>query len=121
MDENIRALMEAALERLDEVKEQIKAALQAQPNGPEGPDIPQGPDGPQDSSPPPTPVPYIPPRELQLLKLACHRDGYSYKMMARLMKCSFGTLCIYRRRLWDRIGCKNKAGMILWGVDNGYG
>lgn len=121
MDENIRALMERALERLDEVKDQIKAVLQAGDEEPDGPVVPGSPDDPEASSPASKPLPHIPPRERQLLKLACHRDGYSYKMMARLMKCSFGTLCIYRRRLWDRIGCNNKAGMIIWGKDNGYG
>jgi DNA-binding NarL/FixJ family response regulator len=121
MDENIRALMERALERLDEVKDQIKAVLQAGAEEPDGPVEPGSPDAPEASSPEPKARPHIPRRELQLLKLACHRDGYSYKKIAQLMKCSYGTICIYRRRLWDRIECENKVGMIIWGKDNGYG
>jgi DNA-binding NarL/FixJ family response regulator len=124
MDENIRALMERALERLDEVKDQIKAVLQAGAEGAEGPDGPAepgSPDAPEASSPAPKRLPYIPPRELQLLKLACNPKGYTYRRMAKMMNVSYGTICIYRQRLWDRIECENKVGMIIWGRDNGYG
>jgi DNA-binding NarL/FixJ family response regulator len=121
MDENIRALMERALERLDEVKDQIKAVLQAEAEEPYGPVEPGSTDTPEASSPEPKARPHIPRRELQLLKLACNPKGYTYRKMAKLMNVSYSTVCIYRQRLWERIGCENKVGMIIWGRDNGYG
>jgi DNA-binding NarL/FixJ family response regulator len=59
-------------------------------------------------------------RMQEFLKLLCHPEGYHYKQIAAIMKCSIHTLRTYQRRIAERYGVNGKSALIAWAFANGF-
>jgi DNA-binding NarL/FixJ family response regulator len=58
-------------------------------------------------------------RMQEFLKLLCHPNGYHFKQIAAIMKCSIHTLRTYQRRIAERYGVNGKSALISWAFANG--
>jgi DNA-binding NarL/FixJ family response regulator len=59
-------------------------------------------------------------REMQIIKLACAPQEYTYEQIADLLGLKAHTVEAHRRNLFDRFGIKSKAGLVIfayrWGI-----
>ena len=58
-------------------------------------------------------------RMRQFLTLRCHPEGYGYKEIAAIMKCTTHSLRTYCDRITERHGIKGKGAFSAWAFANG--
>jgi len=62
---------------------------------------------------------HLAPRELEFLRLVCHRDELSYKQIAAAMDISERTVDGYRESLFRKCGVKTKVGLVFFALKQG--
>ena len=59
-------------------------------------------------------------RELEVIRLACSPEEYTYEEMAKMLGFKLSTLETHRKNIFDRFGIKSKTGLVIfayrWGI-----
>ncbi len=62
--------------------------------------------------------PHFTPREIEFIRLTCHRDEHSYKVIAGLMQVSPRTVDGYRETVFAKCGVKTKVGLVFYALQH---